>query len=522
MRIGKGAFFVFTIAVLSAIIMAWSFGAMKRQHQATEQRCLRIGLPQIYTFYDPSKLETTPQVFMINALGGTLVRVGDDNQYYAGIAESWRISEDGREYEFTIASQAKFSNGEPILARDVIATIKRAILIQATHSNIGSKIEGAEALSSMDIDVSGLREVSSRVVAIRTKNREANFLALMSFPELIILPYAEALQKLGDITFRVSSGAYAIEKHLENDIVLKANPYFYEEFGSAAGCLQVMPFPKVEAAVDALEKGHVDLLDYGAVLEPRFGELLRNEERFTFTNGFSNAIVYIILNPSRSLFAERENRVRILKSLSGSHALIPYGEGTIFYPTRQFLPETQAGYLLPDQIKAIYESLPRTSGSTQSRQSAVILYPEVFGAAYMEKLRKEIDERGELKANFLTYEEGNLVAALQKNDFDALFMIVGMGEKDTEILMGYHFGRRVPLYNFEDTVIKEHLDAAKMTTDKKAKIGHYQAISEQLIREAYVVPISHFSWPIIHSAKIYYQRTNRFQMINNIWRVSWR
>ncbi len=51
----------------------------------------------------------------------------DENGYMAGTAESWSISEDGKEYIFKINENAKWSNGDPVTAADFVWSWKRIL-----------------------------------------------------------------------------------------------------------------------------------------------------------------------------------------------------------------------------------------------------------------------------------------------------------------------------------------------------------------------------------------------------------
>jgi ABC-type transport system substrate-binding protein len=486
------------------------------------QQCLRVGIPQIYPSYDPSSLHTTPQVFVINSVGGTLLRIGDNNQYYSAIAESWVFSDDGREITLSISPQAKFSNGEEISPKDIIASLKRTILYRGTHMAMSEKIEGSENLADMSTSISGLSIAGPNAVRIRTKKKEPNFLAWLSFPEVIILPEHQAVLPPGKLDFTISSGAYSVTTHTEKTVTLKANPYFYEPFGSAAGCIEILPFPQVENAIAALKQRKVDLLDYGAIIDPEFADIFSATDDFTFTNGFSKALLYFVLNPSRPAFQSLSARRSFLLRMRGNRNLIPYGEGQVFFQANQFLPETQTGHLAADEANALYSSMDVDRKVPNEMSSINILYPEVFGSKFLSLIEKEVRASTGASVRFVTYKEGEVLTALQKNDYDAFFFIVGMGEKDTEILLGYHFENPTPLYNFQDKVLKERLHLARQAINKQEKIDHYKAVSARLIEQAYIVPIAHFSWPIIHSSSVFYDRINAFQLTNSIWRVSWR
>src|SRR5262249_12121679 len=69
-------------------------------------------------------------------MGGRLVEFDHRNQRYVpGLAESWRVGNDGRTVELTLRDGIKFSDGHPITAEDIAFTL-RAIYDERTASPI--------------------------------------------------------------------------------------------------------------------------------------------------------------------------------------------------------------------------------------------------------------------------------------------------------------------------------------------------------------------------------------------------
>jgi len=66
------------------------------------------------------------------------------------IAESWEISPDGTEYIFRLRRNAKFSNGDPITAKDFVYTFRRALSpeLASRNANLGYYIKYSEAYNS--------------------------------------------------------------------------------------------------------------------------------------------------------------------------------------------------------------------------------------------------------------------------------------------------------------------------------------------------------------------------------------
>jgi oligopeptide transport system substrate-binding protein len=57
-----------------------------------------------------------------------------------GVAESWEVKESGTEYVFHLRKNAKFSNGDPITANDLVYTIRRGFRPVLASRNAKSRL----------------------------------------------------------------------------------------------------------------------------------------------------------------------------------------------------------------------------------------------------------------------------------------------------------------------------------------------------------------------------------------------
>jgi len=73
------------------------------------------------------------------------------------IAERWEINDDGTEYLFHLRNNAKFSNGDPITARDFVYTFRRALSpeLASRNANLGYYLKYSEAYNSGNLFVRG-------------------------------------------------------------------------------------------------------------------------------------------------------------------------------------------------------------------------------------------------------------------------------------------------------------------------------------------------------------------------------
>jgi peptide/nickel transport system substrate-binding protein len=70
--------------------------------------------------------------------------IWSSNNYQALLAESWGFTEDGSAYEFTLRSDALWSNGDPITSNDVVMTYALGRLKGWSQFNYYSKVEAVD------------------------------------------------------------------------------------------------------------------------------------------------------------------------------------------------------------------------------------------------------------------------------------------------------------------------------------------------------------------------------------------
>jgi len=510
---------IISLSVIFLIAISGYFFMNNENKSQMKKACITIGIPQIYDTYDPLNLTTTAHVYVVYALSGTLVTIGDNNEIFSGIASSWEISNNFRSFKFFISDQSRFSDGSKITAKDVSDSLKRFIIKGGgTHIDVGDMIEEAKQLKNMDDKINGIEINDNSTITIRLRESYPNFLRWIALLELGILPSQEAHKNKGELNFHVTSGAYFIDSLTPNkNILLKKNSYFYQKFGSAGDCIEIKGIPNVELAIKMLKNNQIDMLDYGAILDPEF-EYFFKDNKFNITEGVDKALMYFVLNPKRPLLKEKSNRQWLFKNMT-QISLIPYGNQSVFYETKQFLSSHHLGHLSDKEIDSIVDKM---NDKQIEKKEITILYPEIFGDGYKKLINQSISAMLPWKVKFITYPEGKIEQALNKDDYDMFFIIVGTAEKDTAILMSYHFTRGNPLYRFEDIKLLNLVTEAKQSTDKVQKVNLYKKINRLLIEKAYIVPIASFTWPIFHRSDLYFNKVKKFSFSNDIWRISWK
>lgn len=95
---------------------------------------------------DIQKMSWIQDIRIANALYEPLVRYTmPELTLEGGVAKSWDISADGKTYTFTLRPEAKWSNGDPVVANDFVYAWRRALLpdFSADYAQLLFCIEGA-------------------------------------------------------------------------------------------------------------------------------------------------------------------------------------------------------------------------------------------------------------------------------------------------------------------------------------------------------------------------------------------
>ena len=167
----------------------------------------------------------------------------DMNGYMAGTAESWSISDDGKEYVFNINKNAKWSNGESVTADDFVWSWKRILTasLGSQYPDMLYYLEGAYEYHNGlidDFDQVGVKSIDEHTLQVNLKNTTPFFLGLLSHYSTWPV-HKETVLKFGDIDDRngewtrpgnfVCNGPFQLKTwELNNKIVVEKNPHYYD------------------------------------------------------------------------------------------------------------------------------------------------------------------------------------------------------------------------------------------------------------------------------------------------------
>jgi oligopeptide transport system substrate-binding protein len=181
---------------------------------------------------DPAYVLDEYSAAVVQQLFDGLVRFDPYLLVLPALAESWRIEDNGRRYRFVLQEGARFHNGAPVTAEDVVFSLSRLLRIDPSPPALPHllKITGARAYREQTSEtVAGLRALDKGVVLVELDEPHAPFLTALGMYQAKIVPETEVIS-LGDDFGRnpVGSGPFRFVSWEANTrITLARNPEYF-------------------------------------------------------------------------------------------------------------------------------------------------------------------------------------------------------------------------------------------------------------------------------------------------------
>jgi oligopeptide transport system substrate-binding protein len=226
---------------------------------------------------DPNKAQDSNSITILRALTRGLVYFDKDLKIVPGLATSWDISADAKMITFHLRD-AKYSNGDPIVAGDFVYGFKRLIdpRTAAPYSYVTAEIDGAPDLLAMAgadpapsdatvqaaIDKLGVSAPDDKTFVVKLNTAASYFLTALTL--WVFVPIEEKWITSPNATEAgnyVSSGPFVLDSWTHNtELVLKPNPNWWGDVKPTLTELHF--FLRSDPAADqaAFEAGELDIV----------------------------------------------------------------------------------------------------------------------------------------------------------------------------------------------------------------------------------------------------------------------
>jgi ABC-type oligopeptide transport system substrate-binding subunit len=416
----------------------------------------------------------------LQRLYSTLVESGTGRAVRPALAESWDQSSDGRVWTFTLRSGQKWSDGSPMLPKEVVASFER-LLSGTPHSEFSSFVEKV-ALSN------------GEKIRFQLKKAPENFLISLSFADLSVVHPSASLGKKYSWD-APSSGAYRVSAYTDSEMILERNQSYWEKLPR--------PLQKVQVRKGAGNAEDVKTLlqeDWDACqLSPGAADTNAVEQlkkKYSVHVGRPDFLMALDWSRKKSKLGKFSAQFR---SSALKRIYRNFWKGLPDHPLRGvgLRPEGTLGALNRKEFDQILDSLP-VGSSPSDPKSLVVLIRHMFrDLDGVERLLKSIEQAGFRVIR--KYGSDEEVAALRESgDYDMSIVYLGASETDPDSAWR--------IYNESVFAVpaatSAELSHAQLESDRLKRSEIYRGFERKLILEGLLVPIRYETTYIVTSKRL--------------------
>jgi len=240
------------------------------------------------------------------------------------LAKSWKVSEDGLTWTFTLNEGIKFHDGTDLDAEAVAFNFNRWMDVQSPYHSGNFQYWNMVFGDSPSL-VKSVNALSKSVVEIKLNKPYAPFLSTLTMPAFGIASPTAVMKYNEDFrTKPVGTGPYVLYRwHETGDVELKQNIHYW---GNAPkmGTLVFKVIGQVENRVDLLTSGQIQILENLTIEEI---ESLKTDDDINLMKRPYTNIGYLALNMNNYFLADREVRHAISTEVKKGMANAGYFNG---------------------------------------------------------------------------------------------------------------------------------------------------------------------------------------------------
>ncbi|ENQ3107919.1 oligopeptide transport system substrate-binding protein [Bacillus sp. 491mf] len=228
---------------------------------------------------DSSKATDAVSFLALNNVMEGLYRLDKDQKPTPGVAESYKKSDDGKKYTFKLRKDAKWSNGDPVTAKDFVFAWQRLLdpKTAAEYAFIMYDLKNAQAINEgkQPADSLGVKAVDDNTLEVELDNPVPYFIQLTTFGSFYPLNEKFVKEKGGKYGLEadtlVYNGPFAMTewKH-EQGWKLKKNDQYWDKKTVKLEEINFSVVKELSTRVNLYESGEIDRVGLSAEYVDKF------------------------------------------------------------------------------------------------------------------------------------------------------------------------------------------------------------------------------------------------------------
>lgn len=458
---------------------------------SVDAQTLKIGRDQDSTTLDPIKTAQNVDIWVITNLNAGLVRSNREGTLIEpDLAESWTVSDDNLTFDFSLR-EAKFSDGSPVTAEDVVYSLTR--LRDDETSTQGWLVSGMKSVEA----------TGDRTVRIQLSEPSAAFIPTLALYAAAIVPQAAiAADEEGFGGAPIGAGRFRLKSWDRGSVLsLEPNPHYY---GGAADNLDTVEYHVVPDANTRILKVQASELD--AAMGVPFAALsgLQNDSSVNIHLDASTREDHLLLNHEHPALGNADVRaaidmainkdaiVQVVTFNNGVVANSPIPMGTPFYnadaPTnRDFDPAKAKDMVASAGAEGTKLRFLVGAGNKLREQTGVIVQQQLAAIG--------------LDVEIVKVDSGQVWSTFQSGDYDIApaYWTYDVLDPDHKLAFSLDGGSNLSYFTrYKNQEVTDLLNAARQELDTDARQGLYDKLLKMAKADThwidlYYVPFSNIS-----------------------------
>lgn len=293
----------------ASLLMVCSDGARRKGSPSDDLDTLIVGRASDAISLDPARITDNESVEICGQIYESLLRYkSETTEVEAGLAKSWTVSEDGREWTFELRSGVKFHDGTDLDAKAVVFSFNRQLdPSHPFHNDDSSGLGFAWRAAYQNIlRVEAAGELTVRIVIDRQFAPFAANLAM--FPVAIVSPAAVKTWQEDFYRHPVGTGPFQFSTWSDGRIVLER----FDDYYGNKPALKRLIFKEIPDAQQRLVSLESEAVQVAYSILPNEQQFVALHPRLTLHTQSGNNVSYLAINTQRPPFDD----IRIRQALN--------------------------------------------------------------------------------------------------------------------------------------------------------------------------------------------------------------
>jgi oligopeptide transport system substrate-binding protein len=478
---------------------------------------LRISQRNEPATLDPQLATLPDEFFIIRALGeGLLTPDPDGGAPLPGAAETWTVSPDGLTYTFHLRPGAKWSNGDPVSARDFAWSIQRA-LTPGTAAPKAALFLGLKNAATFhagretDFARVGVRTPDALTLLLELARPDTDFAAMVASGPWIPVHRAtvESL-RAGHPPGYVGNGPFTLTEWAPNQrLSVRKNPRYWDATAVQLDAIQFLAMDNGDTEERAFRAGQLDvtmavpftkLATYRTEQPGLIHRVPLHETRYLALNTTRPPLHDARVRRALALALDRTALVeKVLLSGQPAPNFVPAGLGGYAPSARITEDATEARRLLAEAGFPDGRGFPRLELATWPVNPAPL-------EAVQQMWRRELG----IEIALAPREARTHLASLAGGDYAIAFMTAipdydGASDQFTQLTGGHPLNHP----HWRDAEFDRLVASAGALTDPAARNAAYQQAEARLLTEMPVIPLYYNAQNFLVSPRVHGWRADR-------------